>query len=205
MKNVNLYHFKEIIKKGYSLDIIFLLKELQAKNDISELCNNSKKIEAIYNSILRKQLYSEELKQLTLEGDELLKFLNTDNVLLVKKSFVKKEDFDYWWEIFPSNNKFIHKGVNFPLTRSFKTRKDDCKKLFEKIVNSKKFTAKQIIDATIVDVETKKENSVRKRENQLTFLQNTYTYLYQGTFEGYVDLSISEETNSIIVKGSTDI
>jgi hypothetical protein len=188
MKNIQHYHFEQLIKKGYSLDIIYMLKLLKAKVDTAEMRATSKKIGAIYASILRKGLYFEYTHELTLEGDELLKFLDSEAPILVKKKVVKEEAFTRWWGVFPSNNKFVHGGRIFAATRSFKTKKADCKKLFEKLINEKKFTADQIIQATEYDVNMKKDNSVKNGQNELTYLQNSHTYLYQESFEGFVEL-----------------
>jgi len=203
--NIKSFHFEQIIKKGYSLDIVYLLTLIKEEFDINDLCENSAKIKAIYNSVIRKGLITEDGK-ITLLGEELLKFINIETEVVLKKKIDKVSDFDAWWESFPSNNKFTHKGISFKPTRSFRTRKNDCKTLFNKIINEKKFTAEQIIEATKYDVFLKKENSVKKRENQLTYLQNTYTYLYQGTFEGFVDLiNDDKELINNVPKGATDI
>ena len=189
------YHFEKIIKKGYSFDIVYMLKLLKNNYDISSMCKNSIKIKNLYATIIRKELYSEDTNELTLTGDELLLFSDSKIETVFKKKSVEFSDFDEWWKIFPSNNKFTHKGMNFKPTRSFISKKADCKRLFEKYVNEKLFTAKEIISATQYDINLKKEQSVKKRENQLTFLQNTYTYLYQKTFEGFIDLSNNVEND----------
>jgi len=186
--NLEVEHFIELQKKSYSLDHIFLLKLIQEQLDITQICLDSVKINTIYSSLIRKGLISEDNK-LTLLGEEMLEFINTEgeNIKLNKK-VVNVNDFDLWWETFPSNNGFDV----FKATRTFKVKKDDCKTLFNKYVNEKKYTAKEIIDATKYDVEIRKENSIKKRENQLTFLQNSHTYLYQESFQGFIGLEIKE-------------
>ena len=70
------YHFEEIIKKGYSLDIIYLLKLIKEQFDIEPLCKDSMKIAALYQTLVRKGLISSEDK-ITIQGEELLKFIET--------------------------------------------------------------------------------------------------------------------------------
>jgi hypothetical protein len=207
MNKIKHYHFEQLIKKGYSLDIIYILKLLKGTSDITEMCKGSKKINAIYMSVIRKGLYSEVTKKLTVEGDNLLAFLETQEPILVKKKVLKEDDFDSWWAVFPSTNKFTHNGASFGVSRSFKAKKEDCRQLFKKLVNEKKFTANEIIKATEYDVLMKKNESVKSRQNRLTFLQNSHTYLLQEAFQGFVEL-IGEKQNFSSGRtsgGSTDI
>ncbi len=186
--NLKVEHFIELQKKSYSLDQIFLLKLIQEEKDLTSICNDSVKINTLYNSLIRKGLINED-NCLTLLGEEILSFIDSkgENIKLNNK-VVNVNDFDLWWEIFPANNKFDI----FKATRTFKVKKDDCKTLFNKYVNEKKWTAKEIIDATKYDIEIRKENSIKKRENQLTFLQNSHTYLYQESFQGFIGLELEE-------------
>ena len=186
--NLEVEHFIELQKKSYSLDQIFLLKLIQEKKDLTSICNDSVKINTLYNSLIRKGLINED-NCLTLLGEEILSFIDSkgENIKLNNK-VVNINDFDLWWEIFPANNKFDI----FKATRTFKVKKDDCKTLFNKYINEKKYTAKEIIDATKYDIEIRKENSIKKRENQLTFLQNSHTYLYQESFQGFIGLELEE-------------
>jgi hypothetical protein len=126
--------------------------------------------------------------KLTILGQELLIFAGDKTGKKLPKVKIVSEEFDVWWEIFPSSNKFEYKGISFDATRAFKVKKDDCKLLFTKYINEKTYTANEMIEATKYDVQLRKINSFTKKENQLTYLQNTYTYLYQMSFQGYVDL-----------------
>ena len=208
--NINICHFEEIIKKGYSLDIIYLLRLIHAGVDVeSELCNNSVKIKAIYDSMMRKGLISSETKKLTLDGENLLGFTESDDLHIVKtKPLPDKDMFLMWWESYPSTNKFVINNMEFKATRSFKVKKEDCRILFNKMINDKLFTAEEIIEATKFDVDLKKVSSFKERKNNLTYLQNTHTYLYQKTFEGFVELIKEDKeilTTNTVPRGSTDI
>lgn len=184
---VNPQKFEELIKKSHSLDHIYLLKLIEQKFDISPLYEDSMKISALVSGLIRKGLMTNEYK-LTILGQELLIFAGDKTGKKLPKVKIVSEEFDVWWEIFPSSNKFEYKGISFDATRAFKVKKDDCKLLFTKYINEKTYTANEMIEATKYDVQLRKINSFTKKENQLTYLQNTYTYLYQMSFQGYVDL-----------------
>ena len=128
--NLKVEHFIELQKKSYSLDQIFLLKLIQEEKDLTSICNDSVKINTLYNSLIRKGLINED-NCLTLLGEEILSFIDSkgENIKLNNK-VVNVNDFDLWWEIFPANNKFDI----FKATRTFKVKKDDCKTLFNKYV-----------------------------------------------------------------------
>jgi hypothetical protein len=56
------------------------------------------------------------------------------------------------------------------------------------------------------EVLQKKNNSLKDKENKITFMQNSLTYLNQRTFEPFIELirsgiNISEQTST----GGTDI
>ena len=56
--------FEELIKKSYSLDIIYLLKLIEAEHDVQPLYENSMRISAIYQSLRRKGLIAEDENKL---------------------------------------------------------------------------------------------------------------------------------------------
>lgn len=202
MTLINPQKFEELIKKSYSLDHVYLLQLIEQGFDISSLSNESMKISALVSGLVRKGLITNDNK-LTILGQELLIFVGDKKGKKLPKIKVISEEFDTWWEVFPSSNKFTHKGVSFDATRAFKVKKEDCKLLFNKHINEKAFTANEMIEATKYDVQLRKESSVAKKENQLTYLQNTYTYLYQMSFQGYVDL-IKEGVEIVETKKTYD-
>jgi len=55
------YHFEELIKKSYSLDLIFLLKLIEEQFDIQPLCNNSMKEES--TKIVKKKPATTEFEE----------------------------------------------------------------------------------------------------------------------------------------------
>lgn len=198
-------HFIELHKRGYTTDMVLILYWLQQGLSIEHIINGSKKIELIYKSMIRKDLITNDNK-LSKIGIEILDFISKKTNKTFLKPKVHNTEFDKWWSIFPSNDKFTIKGKNFGPTRAFKTKKEDCKLLFDKMILNEEFTADQIINATIYDVNLKIERSYKTNSNQLKYLQNSYTYLYQKTFSGFVDMNITEEQSQISNNlGSIDI
>lgn len=204
---LNFSHFSQIYKNGYTLDVIFLLKLVEEEVDISILCKESLKLEALYQSIYRKGLVSKECK-LTLEGKNVLKFLDEEHPLEeLKKIVANEDDFSLWWKSYPGTDTFTHKGKTFAGTRSLRTKKDDCKIKLNKIIAEGEHTLEQLIQALEYEVHQKKETSVLSGANKLSYMQNSLTYLNQRTFEPFVELIkeghkiIQTETNI----GGTDI
>lgn len=196
-------HFIQLQKKGYTIDMVLILSWVNKNLDIEHIIKGSKKIEILYKSIKRKGLITEDDK-LSQIGIEILDFISLkSNTTLIKPKVIVSE-FDEWWNIFPPNDKFTIKNKKFGPTRAFKTKKEDCRLKFNKMVLDGEFTAKQIINATLYDINLKKERSFKKNNNQLKYLQNSHTYLYQKTFSGFVDMKVTI-VKKITKMGSIDI
>ena len=58
----------------------------------------------------------------------------------------------------------------------------------EAILNEGEHTLEQIVKAVEYDVLMKKEESLKKGQNKLTYIQNSATYLKQRSFEPFIDL-----------------
>ena len=205
--NITLYHFEEIYKAGYTLDMIYLLKLIEEGNDASSLCENER-MSVLCQTVRRKGLLSENFK-ITLIGKSVLGFLDEKGepeMKLVKSKLVSN-DFDDWWKAYPGTDTFSHKKVDFTGTRSMRAKKDDCKLKLKNILAEGEYTIKEMIAALEYEVLQKKENSVKTKTNRLTFMQNSLTYLNQRTFEPFIELiregkKIVEEP---IIRGGTDI
>ena len=190
---INLHHFEELIKKGYSLDIIFLLLLIEKNIDITEIVNNSAKISAIYQSLVRKGLITDHDEKLTIMGKELISFIKTKGEEKIVKKKTSLTEFETWWKTFPGTDTFTHKGRKFTGSRSLRQNKEDCKVKFNKILLEGDYTAKQLTDALQYDVEQKKEASIKQGTNKLTYMQNSLTYLNQRSYEPFIEL-INEGT-----------
>ncbi len=200
------YHFEQIHKKGFNLDLVYLLKLVEEEFDIISICNESVKLETLRLTLIRKDLLTEDNK-LTLSGQELVDFMSTkEKTKLIKKKPLSSE-FEEWWKTFPGTDTFIHKGSTFVGCRSLKAGKEDCRLKFEKILNEGEYKAEQLIGALALDVQQKKDSSVQNKTNKLTYLQNSLTYLNQRSYEPFIELLESniESKSKTQSFGGTDI
>jgi len=205
--NVNPQQFEELIKKGYNLDVIFLLKLIDEQYDVSPLCDGSMKIASVYHSLIRKGLITDDDK-LTTPGRDLLEFMNTKGGARIIKKKPATTDFEEWWKSYPGTDSFEYKGKTFKGTRSLRLYKDDCRLKFDKIILEGEYTAQQLIAALNFEILQKKESSIQTNSNRMTFMQNSVTYLNQRAFEAYIELINSgEEIKESLQKpkGGTDI
>ena len=201
------YHFEELIKKSYSLYVIYLLKLIEDKFDVQPLCQNSMKIAALYQTLMRKGLISETDEKITTQGVELLKFMETKEATKIVKRKPATSEFEEWWKAYPGTDTFTHKGKKFSGNRGLRQNKDECRLRFDQILLEGEYTAAQLIEALNFDVLQKKENSVKTGTNRLSFMQNSFTYLNQRSFEPFIELIKEggkvEETDKPV--GGTDI
>ena len=185
--DITYFHFEELLKKGYSLDVVFLLKLIEEDYDVRALRTDNIKIEALYQTLVRKGLITE--KGLTLTGKELLKFINIkEPTVRIQKKVDITSEFEEWWKAFPGTDNFTYKGKKFSGDRTLRKTKEDCQLKFDKILEEGEYTAKDLIDSLNLDVLQKKENSVKTGTNKLTYMQNSLTYLNQRSFEPFIDL-----------------
>jgi hypothetical protein len=200
--------FEELIKRGYNLDIIYLLKLVDEQYDVAPLCKDSMRIAAIYQSLIRKGLITENDEKLTLVGRDLLDFLNIKGGAKIIKRKPPTTDFEEWWKIYPGTDSFEYKGRKFTGTRAIRKGKDECRLKFDKIMLEGEYTATQLIEALKYELKQKKESSIATNSNRMTFMQNSVTYLNQRAFEAYIELINTGEENkesSEKPKGTTDI
>lgn len=204
---MNLTKFKNIIEKGYSLDVIFLLEMCEKEVDLKKFCDTPK-LKALRQLIIRKQLISEK-EMLMLEGQNLLAFYREDDNdgVVYERRKTSEDAFERWWKAYPGTDTFTHKNKSFSGGRSLRTKKDECKEKLEKILSEGEYTISELIAALEFEVLQKKEKSVLTKSNALTFMQNSLTYLNQKTYESFVELI--REGNKITItdeiEGSTDI
>ena len=197
--------FKELIKKSYNLDLIYLLKLIEEQHDIAPMYEDSMKIAALYQTLIRKGLITEDEDKLTNTGKDLLKFIgNQENKEIVKRKPITT-DFEEWWKHYPPTDSFDVNGVTFKGSRALRRAKQECRRKFQTIVNEGDYTAQQIIDALKFEVEQKIERSLKERKNMLTFMQGSVTYLNQRTFEGFIELMEQENDKPKPTSGPIDI
>lgn len=199
-------HFEEIIKKAYSLDLIYLLKLIDQEYDISSL-RQSMKIDMLYQTLIRKGLITDNDDKLTTLGKELLAYMETKPSTKLAKKKIPNAEFDEWWKAYPGTDTFNHAGKHFIGSRSLRQNKDECKIKFNKILLEGDYTAQDLIDALKYDVLQKKDGSVKSGNNKLSYMQNSLTYLNQRSYEPFIEL-IKEgqiQDGSTAPVGSTDI
>ena len=206
--NVTAEQFEELIKKGYNLDVIFLLKLIDEQYDVSPLCEGSMRIAAVYQALIRKGLITENDDKLTTIGKDLLEFLNAKSGAKIIKRKPATTDFEEWWKIYPGTDSFEYKGKKFTGTRAIRKGKDECRLKFDKIILEGEYTAAQLIAALNFEILQKKESSLQTSSNRMTFMQNSVTYLNQRAYEPYIELINSGEQineSQQKPKGGTDI
>lgn len=185
MKNVSQNKMKELTAKGYSLDIIWVLLQVESGEVLSNLSLISPKIDNLCATVLRKGLVSTD--KLTLEGEELIKFFTSkDDIKLVKKR-PKDENFTLWWSQFPSLDSFTYKGKKFEGSRSLKAKKEECKEKLNSILSEGEYTIEEMIEALNYEITQKKENSIKTGQNKMSYFQNSMTYLNQKGWESYIE------------------
>jgi len=184
----------EIIKKGYSLDLLAILQLIRQEVDLNAFCGQSAKMNSLQYVCIRKGLCTEDHK-ITVEGKQLLEFLSTEaeEPKLPKKKD-KNEPIEAFWKVFPATDKFEHKGKKFEGSRALRTSKEDCKVKLAAILNEGEYSIEQIIKAVEFDVLQKKEQSVKTGQNKLTYIQNSLTYIRQRSFEPFIELISQGET-----------
>lgn len=204
--NISDKHFLEIVKQGYSLDSIYLLRLLHEGNEIDSLCREHEKISAMKQFLIRKGLISEEGKIIP-AGQELLLFLDTKIAgKIAKKVPTEDNGFNEWWATYPGVSQFTYKGKLFVGDRALRVKKDDCRLKFEKILAEGIHTAQDLINALKLEINSKMESSLKENTNKLKYMQNSLTYLNQSTYEPFVELyKTQKEIEQTVIINGVDI
>lgn len=182
------YHFEQLLKDGYTLDMIFLLKLIDEEFDIKTLAEGGPKTDMLCQTLRRKGLVSEQFK-ITVLGRNLLEFMNTraKTSKIVKKTQTFAE-FERWWAAYPGTDIFTYKGKSFSGGRTLRVSKDECQLKLDAILAEGEYTIDQLIAALEYEVMQKKENSFKTGTNRLTYMQGSITYLNQRSFQNYIEL-----------------
>ena len=182
------YHFEQLLKDGFTLDMIFLLKLIDEEFDIKTLAEGGPKTDMLCQTLRRKGLVSEQFK-ITVLGRNLLEFMNSraKTSKIVKKTQTFAE-FERWWAAYPGTDIFTHKGKSFSGGRTLRVNKDECQLKLDSILAEGEYTIDQLIAALEYEVFQKKENSFKTGTNRLTYMQGSITYLNQRSFQNYIEL-----------------
>jgi hypothetical protein len=182
------YHFEQLLKDGFTLDMIFLLKLIEEEFDIKTLAEGGAKTDMLCQTLRRKGLVSEQFK-ITVLGRNLLEFMNSraKTSKIVKKTQTFAE-FERWWAAYPGTDIFTHKGKSFSGGRTLRVNKDECQLKLDAILAEGEYTIDQLIAALEYEVTQKKENSFKTGTNRLSYMQGSLTYLNQRSFQNYIEL-----------------
>lgn len=179
--NIKPGKFKELIKKGISLDLVWLLQEADKGLNIKELGDG--RIMNLINTLERKGFYSNGITE---DGKKLLESLETGEEIQLKKLENRDEEFKKWWQAYPATTEFKYKGRMFSGSRALRMKKEECKIKITKII-AEGYSIEELIQALEYEVLRKKEESLRTGDNKLNYMQNSLTYLNQRTFEPYIE------------------
>lgn len=196
--------YEELMSKGITLDMMYLLKLLKEEVDVKSLCENNVKLILIYSTILRKQLITSEGK-LTKEGEDILAFFDSPSREKLVRLTVDSSDFERWWKAYPGTDSFEHKNTKFKGSRALRVNKEECLLKFNKIVAEGDYTADDLIKALEYDVTQKRNASVLSKTNKITYMQNSLTYLNQRTFEPFIELMKEDDVVDDVEQNGIDI
>jgi len=149
-------------------------------------------------------VWSEELTE---RGRELIQEYDNWNGVYVPKEPIPKKDnkvynsqFIEWYDSFPSSDIFTYKDQTFKGTRSLKKDKDKCEVKY--LETLREIPHETMLELLRISVETYMEKSLISGRNELSFFNNSLTYLNQGVWKRYVPLlgqQKKENFNSEIV------
>lgn len=181
------HQFLEFSKKAYSLDMIFMMKLIEAGSDVTVLCDRSARVRNVYQGLERKGLITSK-GEISLYGKALLEFSETKTDLKLPKKESDDAAFKLWWSNYPGTDTFDFQGKHFKGSRALRVNKVKCEEKFNKILEEGEYTSNQLIDSMKLDVLQKKHASIKARTNKVTYMQNSLTYLNQRSFEPFIEL-----------------
>jgi hypothetical protein len=185
--NISFDKFIKIVEDLYGMDCIHLLYYLQEGHDIRKASRKSKKVEALYNTLVRKGLITERTRELSPFGKEILEFVDSQDVEKPLEKPLKPQLFEMWWDAYPRRTEFSYKGIHFEGgDRSLRIKKAECKSKFENILRSKKYTFEEMMQALKIQLTKVKIRSISTGQNKLEFFVASDRYLNNGIYENYI-------------------
>lgn len=144
--------------------------------------------------ILYNQLKVEAEKDKPAKSAEVVKKIKT-KITRVRNSY--NESFETWWKTYPTTPEWIDdSGVKWEGERMLKQLKHKCYQMFLDCV-ADGWKAEELVELLELEIEARKKETLRTRENKLMYMQLTTTYLNQRTFEGW-----KEKKDSGIIQGT---
>jgi hypothetical protein len=172
--------FVRLLEIGISMDMIYLLENPEILN------HDSIKIQRLRGTMIRKGLITPD-NELTESAKRLLKISDSDDEVLDLRPH-KKVDFERWWNAYPPTDSFEINGIKFTGSRALRLKKNECKAIYESILLEGKYSEEEMIKALEMEVEMKKRASLKERKNKLSYMQNSFNYLMQRSFEGFIEV-----------------
>lgn len=184
--------FEQILSLGLCLNSYFLLTLIEGGFEVPPL----PRWLAWKQTLSRKGYITDETSDvcsITLTGREVLKNIREDchsyKALKKASKATTAIEFDLWWAEFPGTDTFEFKGVKFQGARALRSKKDECRVKFNKIINEGEYTGDDMRRALSFEILQKKTLSVVTKQNKMSYFQNSSTYLHQRTFEPFIELS----------------
>lgn len=176
--------FKALIKKGLTLDTLYVLEKIRQHVDIQESFKEAR-ITSLLQTLERKGYYSEG--NITDAGEELYQSLITEEEeVKVKKLESKESEWEEFLSYYPPNNRFIWRGRSFDGDRGIKNNTKKGKEYFTQIVNNG-ISCKSLWKAVVAEAIAKMEKSYKSGENQMKYFINTESYLYQKRYMNFIE------------------
>lgn len=183
--NIQAGDFKEVVRVGLSLDMIYIIERVLEGEDVSSFGNE--KIGAVIQTLRRKGYISEK-NTVTESGKALYSSLLEENKpIKLKKLTAKTEEWQTFLAVYPVNNTFIWKGKKFDGDRGIRKNTEAGKILFTKILNEGEYTTADLCNAVVAESIQKMESSWKSGENKMKYFVNTESYLRQRGFENFIE------------------
>lgn len=188
--NITIEGFRKLEEVYMDLNSLFVLECITKGIDLEM---QSHKIRAYKQSLQRRGFITEN-GTISLIGNDILRAVVEGKIhhyaVLEEKAKIETS-FDRWWKAYPATDVFEYKGKKFSGTRGLKVKMKDCKMKLTRILNEGKYTIEELIASLECEVNMKKEASIRDGENKMRFMVNSLSYLNQGLFENFMELSKS--------------
>lgn len=188
--NITQAGFLELMKSSLNLDQLFYLECVKNNVDLRDLVPKDRLL-TWKQSLVRKGFLTEDGIP-TEDGNLLLTAVGSGLPFrneVEKKREAREEDFDRWWKTYPSSDHFEHKGKEFKGSRALRIYKEKCRIAFHQIINEGEVTADDLIRSLEYEIWSKKEESVRIKENKMSYMRNTHSYLSSRMYEGFLEVS----------------
>lgn len=172
-----------ILSEGLDFNLIFALESEALCSNIDNV--NTGKFGNWRETLIRKQFLTKEGK-LSTKGAALLEDLG--GMTGGMSTYTPAVDlFSVWWNTYPPTAAFTHKGRTFESEQVKRIKKMECRKYWDEILLEGEFTAEQIIQGTKNHFEVAMDESVRKGENRVQFINNSLIYIREKLFAPFIE------------------